>query len=159
MTTNNQHYSTNNQVVQEIPKGVGGMWSMPAFWNKNVYFWGEGDFLVDYSLTNGLLSAQPASQSTFTITYPGSVPTVSAQGTTNGIVWAIDASGETTPAQAILRAFDATNLNTVLYDSTKGVASGRDKAGVGVKFSIATVANGKLYMGTQTELDVYGPLP
>jgi hypothetical protein len=168
MTTNNQHYcatcSTDTEVLQDLPAAIGGMWSMPAFWQNNVYFWGEGDNLVAYSLSTstGLLSATPTSTSSMVLQYPGSVPTVSASGATNGILWAVDAtnyySSMPSTGQAVLHAFDATNVATELYN-TEMAASNRDMAGPAVKFSVPTIANGKVYLGTQTEIDVYGVLP
>jgi hypothetical protein len=105
-----------------------------------------------YSLGSGLLSTSPTSTSTFSSGYPGPTPSVSSSGTSNGIVCAIDS------VQSVLHAFNATNLATELYDSTQAVGQ-RDQAGLGVKFTTPTIANGKVYIGTQTELDVYGLLP
>jgi hypothetical protein len=166
LTANNQHYCSNctsdPQVVQELPQVIsGGMWSMPAYWNGNVYFWGSGDSLSAFGISAGTLTNLPTSTSSLSLTYPGSVPSVSSSGTTNGIVWSIDATqySETAPkGQAVLHAYDATNLRTELYNSTMALGN-RDEAGTGVKFSTPTVANGKVYIGTQTELDVYGLLP
>ena len=166
LTANNQHYcsgcSADPQVVQELPQVIGGgMWSMPAYWNGNVYFWGSGDSLSAFGLSAGMLTSLPTSTTALTLTYPGSVPSVSSNGTTNGIVWSIDAtqySQQAPKGQAVLHAYDATNLRNEFYNST--MASGnRDEAGNGVKFSTPTVANGKVYIGTATELDVYGLLP
>jgi hypothetical protein len=77
---------------------------------------------------------------------------VSSNGSTAGIVWVLDGRA------GVLYAFDATNLATELYD-TGQASGGRDKAGAPVKFAVPTVANGQVYVGTQTELDVYGLLP
>lgn len=164
MTTGNVHYcstcSSDTDVVQELPTAIGGMWSMPAYWNNNVYFWGTGDGLMAYTLASGLLSTTPTSSTSLTLGYPGSVPTVSASSaTTNGIVWAIDATSQPKGA-AVLHAFDAVKglpgTFTELYNSKSAPA---DQAGPGVKFSVPTVANGKVYVGTQTEVDIYGVLP
>jgi hypothetical protein len=81
-------------------------------------------------------------------------PSISAHGTSNGIVWAIDSTNFGGPGPAVLHAYDATNVGTELYSSANLLA---DKAGNGVKFTVPTIANGKVYIGTQTELDVYGP--
>ena len=81
--------------------------------------------------------------------YPGCVPTISANGVSNGIVWAIDQAG-------LVRAYDATNVAVELYDSNRN--SARDALGSPVRFSVPTVANGKVYIGTQNALVVYGPL-
>jgi hypothetical protein len=92
--------------------------------------------------------------------FPGATPAVSANGTGNGIVWAVDSSnyGGMGPASApaILHAFDATNVANELYNTTQ--VQSRDVMGNAVKFVVPTIANGKVYVGTQTELDVYGLL-
>lgn len=169
MTANNQHYcsgcASDTQVVQAIANVIsGGMWSMPVYWNNNVYFWGSGDTLTSFSLSNGLLSTVPKASSTLVLSYPGSVPTISANGTSNGIVWAVDATSYYAGSgsnQGVLHAFDASGATSVineLYNSTMA-ANNQDQLGPGVKFAVPTVANGKVYVGTQTELDVYGKLP
>ena len=106
-----------------------------------------------YSITNGLLSTTSVSKSPVKLSGPGS-PSVSSNGATNGIVWIMEpyVSGS-----AILRAYDATNLSIELYDSDQ--AGNRDKPGVGTKFAVPTIANGKVYIATNTELDAYGLLP
>jgi len=166
MTLNNLHYcppSCSNQdpqIVQELIGAVGGIFSMPAYWNGNVYFCGIGDFLVSFALnSSGMLGTSPSHKSTHVFQFPGATPSVSANGTTNAIVWAMDTSNNGTDGTsllaAVLYAYDATNLNE-LYNSS--VAAG-DAAGGAVKFTVPTIANGKVYIGTAAELDVYGPLP
>ncbi len=90
----------------------------------------------------------------------GATPVISSNGTSNAILWLIDSSGAlaTPNAPAILRAYDPNNLKNEIYNSTMAAAS-RDTAGLAVKFTVPTVANGKVYVGTQTEMDVYGLLP
>ena len=82
---------------------------------------------------------------------------IPGSGTNNAILWLIDSSGAlTTPnTPAILRAYDPNNLSNEIY-SSPGSASSSDAAGPAIKFTVPTVANGKVYFGTQTELDVYG---
>jgi hypothetical protein len=143
--------STDN-VVQELPQAVTSAFDTPAYFNGQVYFAGVNDFLKAFSLANGLLSASPASQSSMTFGYPGATPSISADGTDNGIVWVIQNG-----SAAVLRAFDATNVSTELYDSNQ--AGGRDLVGAGVKFSVPTIVNGKVYVGTQSGLEVFGLLP
>jgi hypothetical protein len=82
---------------------------------------------------------------------------VSSNGTSNGIVWVVEGDGYAPSNPAVLHAFDATNLATELYDSTQ--AGSRDQAGPSGKFTVPTVYGGKVFVGTQTELDVYGTLP
>ena len=123
-----------------------------------MYFLGSGNYLKAYSLANGLLSASPTSQSATSTNYPGSTPTISANGTTNGIVWVVDSSGysNSAPSPSVLRAYDATNASTLLYDSS--LTSGRDTLGTAVKFATPTVVNGKVYVGTRAEVNVFGLL-
>jgi Big-like domain-containing protein len=160
MTTNNQHYcagcTSDPEIVQEILNAGVAEWVMtgPAYWNGNVYF-GFNSPLQAYTLTNGALSNTPSSSSPETFGFPGTAPAVSANGTSNGIVWLIDAANANVPAPAVLYAYDATNLANELWNSSQA-ANNRDAAGNAVKFSVPTIANGKVYIGTQTELDVYG---
>ena len=162
MTAGNQHYcsgcASDTQIKQELQSEVGPMFSVPAYWNGSVYFWGIFDKLVAYPVANGTLALAPSSTSGTQLGFPGATPSISAHGTLGGIVWAIDSTNYGQPDQpsagpAVLHAFDATNVGTELYNSSNLVA---DKAGNAVKFTVPTIANGKVYVGTQTELDVYG---
>jgi len=160
MTTNNTHYcsgcSSDSEIVQELTSAVGGgIWSMPAYWNNNVYFWGTNDYLKAFGLSNGRLTTS-TSHSSMSLAFPGATPSVSSNGNTNGIVWAIDSSKYDT-GPAVLHAFDATNVSHELWNSSQA-ANGRDTAGLAVKFTVPTIANGKVYIGAQGELDAYGLL-
>ena len=170
LTTNNQHYCATNctsdpEIVQELQQAIQGLWSMPAYWNGNVYFWGDGDFLQQYTISNGMLSAGSVASSAIQLGYPGATPSISANGNLNAIVWAIDSSQFAQPPDgpslgpAVLHAFNATNVSLAELYNTTMAANGRDTAGDAVKFTVPTIANGKVYIGTQTELDVYGTLP
>jgi len=114
-----------------------------------LYFCGSGDNLKAFSITNAQMSSTPASQSSEAFGYPGCVPTISANGQANGIVWIVDPAG-------ILRAWDAANLASELYNSGQNAA--RDALGTAINFTVPTVANGKVYAGTQNSLGVYGLL-
>jgi len=115
-----------------------------------LYVAGTNDHVKDFTLSNGLLSG-PSSLSPQTFGYPGAVPTISANGSTNGIVWAVE------PSKAILHAYDANDVSNELYNSNQNAT--RDALGSNVKFAPATVVNGKVYVGTKTKLVVYGILP
>ncbi len=154
--TNLGQYNANgNQVLQVLPAGtVPTAHSMPAYWQNNVYFCGVGDNAKSYLLFNGQLSTSPTSKSSIIYSYPGATPVVSANGSTNGVLWVLATVKST---NAVLHAYDAASLSRELYNSNQNPT--RDQAGLAVKFAVPTVANGKVYIGTSTELDVYGLLP
>ncbi len=147
------------QIVQELQNALGSgnnnaEFGMPAYWNNNVYFWSSSDVLKAYSLTNGLLSPSPTSNGTISAGVQcGPTPSISANGTSNGIVWALQTDAVSTNGPAVLYAFDATNVANVLYSSATNAA--RDNPGAAVKFTVPTVANGKVYVGTQNQLSVF----
>lgn len=149
--------STDVNIVQELPGAVGGIWGGPAFWNNNIYFGGKSDHVKAFSFnaTGSETIAGPTSTSAVSIGQYGPTPSVSANGTSNGIVWIIQADAYNKGGPAVLRAFDANNLATELYNSNQNA---NDSPGGAVKFTVPTVANGKVYVGTSTQLSVYGLL-
>ncbi len=148
------------QIVQSLPAATKGMWNSPAWWSNHIYFGGSGDTLKAFALNpvKGKIAPLPTSQTTRVFNYPGTTPSVSANQTSNAIVWALDNSMfKALYGNAVLYAFDATNLATELYDSSQNLV--RDNPGLAVKFTVPTVANGKVYVGTRNRLAVYGLLP
>jgi Legume lectin domain/Chitobiase/beta-hexosaminidase C-terminal domain len=146
--------STNNDVQEVTTETGNGLWSMPAYWNGKVYIWGSyGGFLTVFSTSGSGLSANPIGTSTFTLGFPGATPSISSNGTANGIVWALQTDQFGSNGSAVLHALDATNVATEFYNSKQNAA---DAAGGAVKFAVPTVTNGKVYIGTQKEVDVYG---
>jgi len=151
-------YATPDKTIQSIPTTAGGYWSSPAYWHNSVYYAGSSDTLSRYSITNGLLSATPVTRSPISFKYPGATPAISAHGTQNGIVWLVSCAGLPKGGPpAVLYAFAAANVAKVLYGSKQ--AGTRDQPGPGAKFAVPTIINGKVYIGTQTDLDIYGLLP
>jgi len=146
-------HSNGNDVVQQLQGAKLGYWSSPAYWQQTVYYSGRGDYLSMYSVSQGLLSSKPVSTAP-TRFVAGSTPSVSSNGQENGIVWAIEVPSLSKPA--ILHAYDATNVGDELYNSSQ--AGSRDTAGLANKYQVPAIANGKVYVGTQVELDVYGLL-
>jgi hypothetical protein len=145
--------------VQSVSAGVGTtILSTPLFWNNFVYVAPGNGSLMSFPLLAGILYPSQ-SQSSQPLGLQGATPVVSSNGTNNAILWLIDSSGAlaTPNTPAILRAYDPNNLSNEIYNSTMAAAS-RDTAGLAVKFTLPTVANGKVYVGTQNELDVYGLL-
>ena len=142
---------------------VSMIWGTPAFWQNRMFYGGTADHLTAFDFAAGLFNTTPSSQSSATFQFPGPTPSVSSQGSSGGVVWAADVSQYGVPSSfgsgpAVLHAYDATNLATELWNSSQA-ASNRDQAGDAVKFSVPTIANGKVYIGTRTEVDVYGLLP
>ncbi|MGF6443335.1 PQQ-binding-like beta-propeller repeat protein [Paraburkholderia youngii] len=142
---------TTDNIYQEIPAQLaGGEFGMPAYFNGRVYFGSVGDHLKAFTVTNAKLSITPTAQSAMTFAYPGTTPSISANGTTNGIVWAAE-NGNV----AALHAFDPVTLNE-LYNSNQ--MSTRDQFGTGNKFITPMIANGKVYVGTTNGVAVFGLL-
>jgi hypothetical protein len=170
----------NSQIVQSFPVPCCGLWGAPALWQNGLYFAGAYDNLRVFSFdpSTGLFNTSSASQSTNVFNFPDATPSISSQGASSGIVWAIDAGlyGYASPnaaggincyvspvpaactGPAVLHAYSASNLATEYWNSAQA-ADQRDQAGNAVKFVPPTIANGKVYVGTRTEVDVYGLLP
>jgi hypothetical protein len=155
--------SVDTNVIQEIPGATTGVWGAPSYWNGNVYWGGGNDggspdnlkaFTVNVNNT-GLLSTSPSSKSARQFSFATGTPVVSSNGNTNGIVWLIDNSAFASSCCQALYAYDATNLNNMLYNSTQAAGS-RDVPGGAVKFSAPTIANGKVYVGSQGQVSAYG---
>ena len=143
--------------VQTVLPGAaglaGGLFGCPAFFNSSangptLYFAAVGDYAKAFVLDSaGELPAAPTSHAASTFAYPGSVPSISANGGTGGIAWMLEASG-------VLHAYDADNLATELYNSNQNAS--RDALGSYVKFSTPVITQGKVYVGTADHLVAYG---
>ncbi len=142
-----------NNIYQELAGALpGGVYSMPAYFNSTVYYGAVGNPIKAFTIANAKLSTAPAFQTSNTFAYPGATPSISANGTSNAIVWAVE---NTNPA--VLHAYSATNLNE-LYNSNQA-PGGRDQFGAGNKFITPTIVNGKVFVGTPNGVAVFGPLP
>jgi hypothetical protein len=152
------HYNSvfDTQIVQELTHVIAGNYSTPAYWHGYVYFVPLKERLQMFALNNGLLSTSAVELSPQYFGYAGATPSISANGSTNGILWLVDWAGYATGSPAGLYAYNASNVSQELYDS--GQAGSRDTLGPACKFTVPTVFNGKVYVGTSTELDVFGLL-
>jgi hypothetical protein len=147
--------SGDTQIVQEISGATKGMWVTPAYFNGTIYYCAAGDYVKAFSISNAVINTTPVSVSTGTIGYPGSSLSVSANGVSNAIVWGMDTSANQN-GPVVLHAWNATNLSMELYNSSQNLA--RDNPGLAVKYTMPTIANGKVYVGTANYLTVLGNL-
>ncbi|HKV04258.1 MAG TPA: hypothetical protein VJO53_04025, partial [Candidatus Acidoferrales bacterium] len=147
--------SNDSGIYQELPGALsGGVWSAPAYFNGTAYYGPSGNNLLAFPIASARLGASPSSSSAHGFGYPGTTPSVSANGTTNGIVWTLEAGGTGT-----LRAFDATNLSTELYNSNQAGSRDQFPSNSNDKFVTPMIANGKVYVGTPDAVVVFGLLP
>jgi hypothetical protein len=148
--------TTDSNIYQIIPGALpGGVWSTPAFFNGVLYYGAAYNVMRAFPMTNATLATAPSSQTAVTFNYPGATPSISANGTTNGIIWALESNWN---SPAVLHAYDATSLSHELYNSNQA-ANGRDSFGNGNKFITPLIVNGKVYVGTQNGVAVFGLLP
>jgi Bacterial lectin/Legume lectin domain/Chitobiase/beta-hexosaminidase C-terminal domain len=158
--------ASGDQDVQEVQTPItpganwgAGVWGTEAYWNNNIYSGGTlssaSNNLTAYSFTNGVLSAAPTSETPDLFSYAGPTPSVSANGTTNGILWALR-TGASVETPGVLLAYDATNLANRLYSSSTNLI--QDALGNAKEFAVPTIANGKVYVGAQGQVSIYGLL-
>ena len=146
-------HANSNNVYQELAGAVpNGVFGVPAYFNNTVYYCDVNATLKSFSISNGKLSTTPV-QTGASFTYPGVLPSVSANGTSNGIVWGIENTGT-----AVLHAFAANNLTQELYNSNQA-SGGRDQFGGGNKFVTPMIADGKVFAPTSNSVAVFGLLP
>jgi hypothetical protein len=146
------HSGSDSQIVQTLPYAIGGIWGSPAFWNNTVYFGGQYDHLKAYSFDSHQEKLAYASESPQAFNFPGSTPSISSNGANNGIAWIIE-NDTYGGGNAVLRAYDATNLGNELYDSEQN--PGRDRVGLAVKFTVPTVADGNVFVGAENQVVQY----
>ena len=142
---------SDSQIVQTLPQALTQYWGAPAMWNNNIYFGGQNEALMSfaYDPVAQQIQAEPTSQTPEMFGYPGPTPSVSSNGSSNGIVWIFESS-------SVLRAYDANNLAKELYNSDQN--PDRDQAGSVLQFAVPTVADGMVFIGARNEIDVYGLL-
>jgi hypothetical protein len=145
-----------SNIYQQLTGAMAGLvYSSPAYFNGVLYYAADGDALKAFPLINAQLATSPSSVSPTKFQHPGPTPTISANGTQNGIVWALDSN---LGSPGILHAYDPASLAHELYNSNQA-ANGRDSFGNGNKFITPLVVNGKVYVGTQNGVAVFGLLP
>jgi outer membrane protein assembly factor BamB len=126
--------------IQTSQNMIGPLFGVPAYFNGAVYFCPMNDSLKAFPIQNGVMMPIPSTQTNIAFGFPGAVPSISANGTENGIVWIVD-------PEAHLRAYAAEDLYHPLLDTSVGLY---------VKFSTPTIADGRVFVGTQNSLVAYG---
>ena len=143
--------SNDSGIYQELDGALpGGVWSTSAYFNKFVYYGPRGNPLRAFSISNAKLSTSPSSTSSHSYGYPGATPSISADGTSNGILWVVE-NGST----GVLHAYDATNLATELYNSNQNAAD-TFTTNSSCKYVTPMIANGQVFVGTNTGVVVFG---
>lgn len=146
--------SNDSAIYQEIQTGLGGgLFAAPAYFNKTVYLGGIDDDLRAFAITNAKLATSATSQTAESFSYPGTSPSVSANGTSNAIVWAVENFGNF----GVVHAYDPTNLANEYYNSRQA-PDNRDIFNDN-KYVTPMIANGKVYVGTPNSVAVLGLLP
>jgi hypothetical protein len=110
-----------------------------------------GGPVESFQLNQSTAQFTPLATSSHTFGFPGATLSLSAAGNQNGVIWAIDSHSYCTPQStacgpAVLYAYDAANVATELWNSSTNAG---DAAGNAVKFSVPTVANGRVFVGTR----------
>jgi hypothetical protein len=142
-----------NAIYQKLDHALAGaVFSMPAYFNGTVYFGAVGDSLKAFSVVNAKLASMAVSKTSGTFAYPGTTPSISSNGASNGIVWAVESRGSDA---GVLHAYDASNLAHELYNSNQ--AGTRDNFSDN-KYITPMIANGKVFVGTPTGIIVFGLL-
>ena len=140
-------------VYQELSGALGGVvFSTPAWFNGTVYYGAVGDRIRAFTVNAAMLPSQPSSMTDNFFEYPGATPSISANGTNDAILWAVENANP-----AVLHAYDATNLANELYNSNQA-SSGRDQFGPGNKYIVPTIADGRVFVGTTNSVVVFGPI-
>jgi hypothetical protein len=145
-----------NHAYQVISGALGGgVFSSPAYFGGAVYYGAVSARLKRFALASAQLATSASSQTSISFRYPGTTPSVSANGSGAAIVWAVENGSAT--VSSVLHAYDASDLTRELYNSNQNAT--RDKLGPGNKFIVPTIAAGKVFVGTTTSVAVYGLLP
>ncbi|HXR03333.1 MAG TPA: chitobiase/beta-hexosaminidase C-terminal domain-containing protein, partial [Verrucomicrobiae bacterium] len=144
---------SDSQIVESF-NGINGSWSPPAYWNNLLYFQASSAALEEFSVSNASINQSSVATAPVSIGSLNGSPVISANGANNGIVWVLNNNSGNSGSPGALYAYNAFNISQELWDST--LMGSRDSTGPGVKMTTPTVAGGKVYVGAQYTISVYG---
>ncbi|SPE51531.1 PA14 domain protein [Verrucomicrobia bacterium] len=144
---------SDSQIVESF-NGIAGSWSPPAYWNNSLFFQASSSPMKAFSIRNASINQTAVATAPVSVGGLNGSPVVSANGTNNGIVWVINNNSGISGSPATLYALNAANISQTLWTSAQ--LASRDSMGSGVKMTTPTVAGGKVYVGGQYTLSVYG---
>ena len=160
---------TNHGETVTGDKGTTSFYGTAAWFNGSLFVGNDPGPVKQFILSSGHVTAGASTAEKISAFSYGTTPFISANGTADGILWVLDHGQPiqdpiaSSPAPAVLRAYDATNITHLLYSSAQNAA---DVPGFGIKFTEPIVANGKVFITTahdtlsaaspQGELDIYG---
>ncbi len=164
-----------NNVVQEIEvpaDGDGntskhwyGLYSVPAYFNGAVYYLRSGEYLKRVPIANGHLEeSQAVANTSQRFGFPGATPSISADGSGNGIVWVTESYYPTgsnmqdhaDPGHLRLHAYDASTLAELYNSGDTAPTIGGTVYRNFMKFNTPTITNGRVYVATGGGILVYG---
>jgi outer membrane protein assembly factor BamB len=146
--------ANDSAIYEELPNALGGAeFGSPAYFNGVVYYGAYLAPMKAFPIVKARLAALPSSQTRDRFDYPGVIPSVSASGYSNGIVWVVEAVHSD---KGVLHAYDASNLARELYNSNQA-PNGRDHF-LSNKFITPMIAQGKVFVGTRAGVAVFGLL-
>ena len=147
------HSGNDSQIVQSF-QGINGSWSPPAYWNNLLYFQASSAAMKEFSVSNASINQTPVATAPVSVGSGNGSPVISANGANNGIAWVLNDNSGNSGSPGALYAFDALNISRMLWNSAQ--MGSRDSTGPLTKMSTLTVAGGKVYVGGQYTLSVYG---
>lgn len=150
-----KYNASTDMMVQKL-NVLGSNFSTPVYFNYTLYYLGVHDYLTAFPISNAFIGNPAPAQGSTQFGFPGATPSLSANGINDAIIWVIQSDAFASGGNAVLRAYNASNLAQELYNSEQ--AGSRDHPGAAVKFTVPTVANGKVYVGAQYALSVFGSL-
>jgi hypothetical protein len=151
------HSGSDTHAVQSFKVADSAIYGAPAYWNGHLFVFDSDDVLKDFPIVDGRLASTPAHRGTIKFKNPGAIPSISANGQKDGIVWIVltrDYRERDVPAT--LQAYDASDVSHLLYTTEHDAYN---TPGSALRFTIPSIANGRVYVGSRNMVYVFGLKP